>query len=55
MHKVVYGERPQMYGWRIVTTLTRSEIREGIQDFFNSNSPIVLQFEEELMVIEGFE
>ena len=39
MHKLVYQQRPQMYGWRIVNMLTRSEIREGIYDknFFKIN------------------
>nr|ALO63245.1 putative HNH homing endonuclease [Chlamydomonas applanata]ALO63251.1 putative HNH homing endonuclease [Chlamydomonas applanata] len=55
MHKVVYGERAQMYGWRIVNTLTRSEIREGILNFMQNNPTVVLQFEEDLTVIEGFE
>jgi hypothetical protein len=53
MHKLVYGERPQMYGWRIVRTLIRSEVREGIHDFINENP--ICQFDENLMEIEGLE
>jgi len=28
-HKVVDGEKPQIYGWRIVDTLIRSAVKEG--------------------------
>lgn len=55
MHKVVRGERAQMYGWRIVNTLTRSEVREGLQDFLNNNPTVILQFDEELMLCVGLE
>lgn len=55
MHKDVYNERPQMYGWRIVKTLTRSEVREGIQKFIQENPTAFLQYEEILMLAEGFE
>lgn len=55
LHKVVYGERPQMYGWRIVNTLIRSEVREGIQNFIYNNPTVILHFEEDLMLAEGFE
>jgi len=55
MHKVVYKERPQMYGWRIVKTLTRSEVREGIQEFIQKNPTVFLQYEENLMLSEGLE
>jgi hypothetical protein len=56
MHKVVYGERSQMYGWRIVCTLIRSEVREGVYDFINENPTVhVVLFEEDLMLTEGLE
>lgn len=55
LHKVVYGERKQMYGWRIVNTLTRSEVKEGIQNFIDNNPTVILCFEEDLMLAEGFE
>nr|ALO63172.1 putative HNH homing endonuclease [Chloromonas perforata] len=55
MHKLVNGERKQMYGWRIVNTLIRSEVREGIQDFYTQNANTNLLFEEDLLVNEGFE
>lgn len=59
MHKLVYGvrlwRRPQMYGWRIVKTLTRSEVREGIGNFIRNNPTVGLQFEKDLMLEEGLE
>lgn len=54
-HKVVYGERKQMYGWRIVNTLIRSEVREGIQEFYTQNPNIVLHFEPLFLESEGLE
>jgi hypothetical protein len=45
LHKLVYGERRQMYGWRIVNTLTRSEASEGIQEFYINNPGQFLIFE----------
>lgn len=45
MHKVIYGERKQMYGWRIVFTLTRSEASAGIQEFFEENPTAIVNFE----------
>lgn len=45
MHKVVYGARPQMYGWRIVSMLTRSEVSEGIQEFQEENPEAIITFE----------
>ncbi len=55
MHKVIYGERSQMYGWRVVNMLTRSEVKEGIQNFMDNNPIVILHFEEDLMLAEGFE
>jgi hypothetical protein len=55
MHKLVQGHRPQMYGWKIVITLTRSEVREGVQNFLNTNPTVTLQFEEDFMLDEGIE
>lgn len=55
LHKVVYKDRNQMYGWRIVNTLTRSEVKEGIQNFIDNNPTLILCFEEDLMLGEGFE
>jgi hypothetical protein len=55
MYKLVKGERPQMYGWKIVTTLTRSEVREGVQNFIETNPTVILQFEEDFMLAEGLE
>jgi hypothetical protein len=57
MHKLVYGEpkRHQLYGWKIVNTLTRSEVREGIQEFIQKNPTAFLQYEESLMLSEGLE
>jgi hypothetical protein len=45
-YKLVKKERNQMYGWRIVSLLTRSEVREGIQKFVNENPEIVLHYEQ---------
>lgn len=45
MHKLVKGERSQMYGWRIVDMLIRSEVREGILNFRNKNPKQILMFE----------
>lgn len=45
MHKVVYGERQQMYGWRIVSMLTRSEVSKGIQEFQEENPEAIITFE----------
>lgn len=53
MHKLVHGERSQMYGWRIVCTLIRSEVREGIYDFIKENPLVILQFEENLMLTKN--
>jgi len=44
-----------MYGWRIVSTLTRSEVREGIQKFCNENPEFVLHFEQSFLVNEDLE
>jgi hypothetical protein len=48
-YKLVYGTRPQMYGWRIVNKLIRSEFEDGIEHFQKtySNSPLIL--DEELL------
>jgi hypothetical protein len=54
-YKLVKNEKKQMYGWRIVSTLTRSEVREGIQQFYNENPGIILHFEESYLVNENFE
>lgn len=29
MNKLVFNQRPQMYGWKIIDTLTRSEVEQG--------------------------
>ena len=55
MHKVVYEERGQMYGWRIVTTLTRSEVEEGIILFKRNNPDAIFIFDEKFALEEGFE
>lgn len=44
-----------MYGWRIVNMLTRSEVREGIQEFYTQNPNVVLHFEQLFMVNENLE
>jgi uncharacterized UPF0160 family protein len=54
-YKLVNKEKKQMYGWRIVSTLTRSEVREGIQKFCNENSEVVLHFEQSFLVNEELE
>lgn len=54
-HKVIYGYRRQMYGWRIVNTLIRSEVKEGIADFYQQNPYVALIFEEAFMIAEEFE
>jgi len=54
MHKLVYGERKNMFGWRIVKTLTCSEAVKGIQDF-SRNSKEILHIEEDLLVNEDLE
>ncbi len=54
MHKLVYNERKNMFGWRIERTLTCSEAVEGIQDFYQNTSEI-LYFEEHLLVNEDLE
>lgn len=54
MHKLVYNERKNMFGWRIERTLTCSEAVEGIQDFYQNTSEI-LYFEEDLLVNEDLE
>lgn len=54
-YKLVKKERNQMYGWRIVSTLTSSEVREGIQNFFNENPEIILHFEQSYLVNEELE
>jgi hypothetical protein len=55
MHKLVKGLRPQMYGWRIVDTLIRSEVGEGIENFYIQNPNEFLQFSEDFAINEGFE
>lgn len=47
MYKLVYGERKQMNGWRIVFTLTRSEASKGIQEFQDKNPEVIITFEED--------
>jgi hypothetical protein len=55
MHKVIYGQRPKMYGWKIVNMLTRSEVREGLQEFQTQNPDKILYYEEMFRINEGFE
>jgi|JI81BgreenRNA_FD_contig_123_1153_length_2686_multi_4_in_1_out_1_2 hypothetical protein len=55
MHKLVKGERPQMYGWRIVEMLIRSEVRAGIENFYIQNPNQILLFEEDFAINENFE
>jgi hypothetical protein len=55
MYKLIRGERPQMYGWRIVYTLIRSEVREGIHKFSIQYPNEILRFENDFAVNEGFE
>jgi hypothetical protein len=45
----------QMYGWRIVYTLIRSEVREGIHKFSIQYPNEILRFENDFAVNEGFE
>lgn len=54
MHKLIYKQRPQLFGWRIKKTLTCSEAVKGIQDFYQDTSAI-LYFEEDLMINEDLE
>lgn len=54
MHKLVYEERKNMFGWRIERTLTCSEAVKGIQDF-NENTSEILYLEEDLLVNEDLE
>jgi general stress protein YciG len=49
-YKLINKKRNQMYGWRIVSMLTRSEVREGIQNFYNENPEFVLHFEQSFLV-----
>jgi hypothetical protein len=57
MHKLVYKERKNMYGWRIVKTLTCSEAVEGIKTFISnlSSKNEILHFEEDFLIDEIFE
>lgn len=55
MYKVVYGERPQMYGWRIVNTLIRSEFEVSIQNFHQNFPNSFLILEEEFLGNSDFE
>jgi len=54
MHKLVYNERKNMFGWRIVNTLTCSEAVKGIQDFYKESSEI-LHIENEVLIHEDLE
>lgn len=57
MHKLVYKKRKNMYGWRIVKTLTCSEAVKGIQDSIsdlNLNNDS-LHLEEDLLINEDLE
>jgi len=49
--KVAKGERKQAYGWRLVNTLIRSEVEEGIMQFQEENPNIFLNFEESVLEI----
>lgn len=42
MNKLVTGERPQLNGWRIVDTLIRSEVGEGLDKFEEENPESIL-------------
>lgn len=57
MHKLVVGKdkRPQMFGWRIVSTLIRSEVREGIQQFHIEYANEILRYKDDFAINEGFE
>lgn len=55
MYKLIKLERPQMYGWRIVNTLTRSEVRVGIINFITRNPTVALNYEENFFLSEGIE
>lgn len=37
MYKIVKGERPQMYGWRILEKFTRSEYKTKLEAFYKAN------------------
>ena len=48
VYKVFQGERPQMYGWRIVDRLIRSEFENGYLNFVENNPNSRILLEEEL-------
>lgn len=48
-YKVLNGERDQMYGWKIVNMLIRSEVREGIQEFEKTNPMKTLYFDDNFL------
>jgi len=57
MHKLVYKQRNNMYGWRIVKTLTCSEAVEGIQKAISELSlkNEILHFEEDFLINQDLE
>jgi hypothetical protein len=48
LHKLVYGERKQLYGWRIVNTLTRSEALVGLQELETQNPGTNIIYDEDV-------
>lgn len=55
MYKLVYEERPQIYGWRIVNKLIRSEFEVSIQNFHENFPNSFLILEEEFLRTSDFE
>jgi hypothetical protein len=55
LHKLVYGEKKQLYGWRIVKMLTRSEALMGLQEFLTQNPDVNLIYDEDALGFETFE
>jgi hypothetical protein len=46
MHALVYQQRKFKYGWCIVEKLTRSELMDGLQNFYKKNPNIILNIEQ---------
>lgn len=54
-YKVAAGARRQMYGWRIVKMLTRSEVRKGLKLFKIKKPTAIITYEMDYAVAMGFE
>lgn len=55
MNRIVTGEKQNSFGWRLIGTFIRSEVAEGIEDFYNLFPNEILRFEEDLLENEGLE